>query len=691
MLINQKFQITYNTSDDNLSNDFYNIGLTNSNEYLRGVGYFTSGWLKENAIGLANFIQSNNNKMKLITSPNLDKLDLEALNGKFNQSKVNNIIKSDITDLEKSLEEETRNILGWLVYDGYIEFKFAIPTNILSGGEFHDKFGIFIDGNKNYVAFNGSQNDSSKAYKNYESISVFKSWGDETSKVLANETLTRFNRIWNGLDKNLKIYDIDDLLKQKLVNFRNSDRPYDSKNDYKKIEIPKSKNNPYIPETIKLRDYQEKAYENWQNNNFKGLLSMATGSGKTITAFSSIVKLLNIKKRLAVLVVVPYQHLLTQWSHEAKSFNIKFIECFESSAIWFPKLSSAISEFKLKSKDTLYFITTNTTYINKKFQELSKQVDELLIIVDEAHNFGSKSSIQKYLSNANYRLGLSATPQRHLDPEGTKAIKDYLGEVVFEYTLEDAINANQLTPYYYYPVLVYLTDEEEENFIELSKKISKISQFEKDGKNSLLEILLIKRAKIIAGAKNKLKVLEELIKTNNLMSSQNNLFYCASTKDEEDSIRMVDKVHKMLSKKGMIVEKFTSFDADSKDKRKNLIGNLSNNIIDGLVAIKCLDEGVDIPSVKRAFILSSSTNSKEFIQRRGRVLRKHQDKKYAEIYDFMVVPLLSNKDNESFKYHKKYLEKELVRYREFARLAINYPECEKPLIDIAARYNLLHI
>jgi superfamily II DNA or RNA helicase len=689
MLINQEFKISYNTSDHNLSNDFYNIALINSIEYLRGVGYFTSGWLKENALGLANFIK-NNNKIKLITSPNLDKLDLEALNGKFNESKINDIINSDISDLEKSLEKETRNILGWLVYDGYIEFKFAIPVNILSGGEFHDKFGIFIDENKNFIAFNGSQNDSIKAYKNYESISVFKSWGDETSKILANETLNRFNRIWNGFDKNLKIYNINELAKQKLVNFRNSDRPFKELN-INKIEISKEKLLPQVPKNIKLRDYQLKAYENWKNNNFKGLLSMATGSGKTITAFSSIVNLLSLKKRLAVLVVVPYQHLLTQWSDEAKNFNIKFIECFESSSIWFPKLSTAISEFKLESKDTLFFITTNTTYISKKFQELARQVDELLIVVDEAHNFGSKSSVQRYLDNAIYRLGLSATPQRHLDPEGTKAIKDYLGEVIFEYSLDDAIKAGQLTPYYYYPVLVCLTEEEEENFIELSKKISKISQFEKEGNRSLLEILLIQRAKIIAGAKNKLKVLEKLMKTNNLTSSQDNLFYCASTKDEEDSTKMVDKVHQMLSRKGMIVDKFTSFDADSKDKRKNLIDNLSNNIIDGLVAIKCLDEGVDIPSVRRAFILSSSTNSKEFIQRRGRVLRKHKHKDFAEIFDFMVVPLSLNKDNESFKYHKKYLENELVRYREFARLAINYPECEKPLIDIAAKYNLLHI
>lgn len=687
MLKQCDFKVTYNTSDDNISNDFYNQTFSNSIKYYRGVGYFTSGWLKENSYGLARFIKENS-EIKFITSPNLDKSDLIALSGQFNESSINKLILNNINELEKKLEEDTRNLLGWLVSDGYLEFRFAIPTKGLEGGEFHDKFGIFIDHENSYVSFNGSQNDSIKAYKNYESISVFKSWGDETSKVLAKETLDRFNKIWNGEDKNLLIYELDELSKNKLIKFKTNERPYEATPVNNKPEL--KKNYPTIPNSIILRDYQKEAYKNWVENNYRGLLCMATGSGKTITAFSSIVNLLEEQKELCVLVVVPYQHLLTQWSDEAKNFNIEFIQCFENSSKWFPILSSAISAFNLRSQKQLFIITTNSTYIGKKFQELVKQIDKLLLVVDEAHNFGSLAIRENYLDNAVYRLGLSATPQRHLDDEGTASILSYLGNIIFEYTLEDAIKAGQLTPYNYYPILVFLTNEEEEEFIELSKKISKISQFEKSSDNSLLEILLIKRAKIISGAKNKLPSLEKLLINENLLRTQDNLFYCAATKDEENEIKMVDQVYQMLSKKGMIVDKFTSFDADSKTKRKNLINNLADNIIDGLVAIKCLDEGVDIPSVKRAFILSSSTNPKEFIQRRGRVLRKFKGKDFAEIYDFMVVPsgLTSGED---LKFQKKYLENELKRYREFARLALNYPACEKPLIDLAAKYNLLHI
>lgn len=685
MLNNIDFKITYNTSDDNLSTDFYEIALCNSIKYYRGVGYFTSGWLKENAHGLAKFI-TEKNEIKFITSPNLDKLDFEVLNGEFNKEKIDKAILKDIETLEKQLEENTRNLLGWLVFDGYLEFKFAIPTNGLEGGEFHDKFGIFIDEGNNYIAFNGSQNDSIKAYKNYESISVFKSWGDDTSKILAQETFKRFNKIWNGEDKNLKIYSLDELLKEKLAKLRTTERPYNNikQNTNSNINLKEVA----IPESMILRNYQDEAFTKWEQNHYRGMLSMATGSGKTITAFSSIVKLLKAKTDLAVLVVVPYQHLLTQWSDEAKNFNIVFIECFESSAKWFPILSTEISAFNIGSKKNIFFITTNTTYNLVKFQELAKQVKDLLLIVDEAHNFGSRENVRNYLPNANYRLGLSATPQRHLDEEGTLAVKEYLGDIIFEYTLNDAIKANQLTPYKYYPVLVYLTSEEEEEFIELSKKISVISQYKSED-NTALEMLLIKRARIIAGAKNKLPTLEKLMKDKNLFKTQDNLFYCSSTK-EENGERMVEQVYQMLSSYGMLVEKFTSFDSGTKGQRQNLISNLADNTIDGLVAIKCLDEGVDVPSIKRAFILSSSTNPKEFIQRRGRVLRKFKGKEFAEIYDFMVVPK-GMSYGEEFKFQKKYLENELKRYREFAELALNYPGCEEPLKELATQYNLLHI
>lgn len=686
MLKDQKFRISYNTSDHSIVKEFNSLALSNSIEYMRGVGYFTSGWLQKNAQGLSDFIQRGC-KIKFITSPNLDKKDLDALQGNYDQNKLDRYLLDNVRDIEYNLQKETRNLLGWLVFDGLLEFKFAIPTKDLEGGEFHDKFGIFIDEESNYVAFNGSQNDSIKANFNYESISVFKSWGDETSSTLAEETLERFNKLWREEDDNLLIYSSSEVVKNKLYKLRTADRPYDEHIIH--IES-KRKKMPKIPEHIILREYQDLAYEAWQKNDFHGILSMATGSGKTITAFSSIAKLSEQTKRLAVVVVVPLQHLLEQWAEEAKLFNISFVKCFQSSQKWSPILSNEITQFQLLQQDFVFAITTNDTYTSDKFQAIIQDLDSLMLIVDEAHNFGSKKIRQKYLSNAKYRLGLSATPERHLDDEGTKAIKDYLGDIVFEYTLDEAIKSGKLTPYYYHPVLVHLTEDEQNEYIELSKKISSLAaQSSSDEDNSYMETLLIKRARIIASAENKLPVLQELIKEKKLTNTTFNLFYCAAKKDKEEdgAMRMVDKVNESLTKMGMQVKNFTSFDSSSKEERANLINNLKEEVIDGLVAIKCLDEGVDIPAVRRAFIMSSSSNPKEFIQRRGRVLRRAEGKDYAEIYDFIVVPK-EDDSSESYKFNRKYLATELTRYREFARLAINYPQCEKPLMPIIDTYNL---
>ncbi|MDD5161114.1 MAG: DEAD/DEAH box helicase family protein [Sulfuricurvum sp.] len=689
MLRNLSLNLSYNTSEHNISKDFYEPVFANSIEYKRGVGYFTSGWLRHNAKGLAHLIE-NGGKIKFITSPILDKNDIQALEGKYDRTKIDDAIIKNINEIAENLEYETRNLLGWLVEDGIIEFKFAILKNHLEGGEFHDKFGVLIDGNNHFISFNGSMNDSIKSNYNYESISVFKSWGDETSRFQANDHLQRFNRLWAEEDTNISVFSINELIKEKLLKLKTTnERPYLIAKAHKNNNM---NTKPTIPNQVVLRDYQEQAYKKWEENNFRGILSMATGSGKTITAFSSIAKLSTTTPHLAAVVIVPYQHLLEQWADEAKQFNISFLKCFESSQKWYMSLSNEITKFNFFQKDYLFIIATNSTYTTKKFQTLLKELSSFLLIVDEAHNFGATNIRQLYLENAKFRLGLSATPERHLDEEGSEALKKYLGKIIFEYTLEDAIKSGKLTPYKYFPVLVHLTENEEIEYIELSKKISAIAQYQNEENNAYLNSLLIKRARIIASAENKVEVLKRLIKEENLAYSAFNLFYCAAKIDAEEdgALRMVDKVKQVLTDLGMQVKNFTSFDAASKEERHTLIDDLKEQIIDGLVAIRCLDEGVDIPAVRRAFIMSSSSNPKEFIQRRGRVLRKSEGKKFAEIYDFIVIPKDTGSD-EYNQYNKKYFKNELIRYREFARLAMNYPECEIPLVPLIKTYSLQDI
>lgn len=694
------FKLTYDSSNDNLLKDFFEPALSVSIIYKRGVGYFTSGWLYHNARGIA-FLLNNGGKIKFITSPNIDKKDLNYLQGKYEPTIVDNLILKNIDEIELKLKEDYRNLLGWLVYDKIVEFKFAVPKPHLLNGEFHDKFGIFIDKENNIVAFNGSINDSFKGFLNYESISVFPAWKDDTCLAIANEQLKRFDILWENADPNLDIFPLSDIVEKRLIKLRESTdestRPYDL-SKYKQSK-------PYKPLWLNLRGYQKDAIKAWLGNNGKGIISMATGSGKTITALMIVNKLVHALKKIALLVVVPYKHLLEQWSSEGENFNINFIKCNSDYKNWEQKLNSKITNFLLNSECFLPIITTNATFRTKKFQDLLSKLDKFFLIVDEVHNWGSSELINKYPDRARYRLGLSATPKRHFDEEGTQAISNFFGDIVFEYSLKDAIESGNLCQYYYFPVLVNLTVNEEEEYVELTKSISSLLNVlkNKEKKENIsmllqkdihLKELFLKRSKILDTAENKINKLEEILKVENLIKSKLNLFYVASKNEIDENqkvIKYLDLVLNKLNELGMFVKKFTA--EEDRLERNYLLDQLKEGIINGLVAIRCLDEGVDIPNIERAFILASSSNPKEFVQRRGRILRKYSTKKYAYIYDFIVVPNLNNlqKNSEIFKIERYYLQRELKRFKEFASLAENKYEAEEKIMKIKEMYDLMHI
>ncbi|MFX4211994.1 DEAD/DEAH box helicase family protein [Aliarcobacter butzleri] len=683
MLKNLNLEFEYNTSDNNIVKEFYEPCLSNSIIYKRGVGFFTSGWLTENSKGLARFIE-NGGKAQYITSPIIDEKDLESLKGNFDQEKVTKTILSNIDELEKSLAVDTRNLLGWLVYDEIIEFKFAVLKNKLENGDFHTKFGVFIDSEKNIVSFIGSMNESIKGFMNYEEINVFTSWQDQTSLNNCKSKLKRFDRIWANEDPNIEVYEINSLIKNRLIELKSyGNRPYSKSNN--KIKD----NTPSIPLWLDVRDYQKDAINNWLSNGGKGILSMATGSGKTLTSLIAATMVISNSDKIVLVVIVPQNHLLEQWTSEMYKFNINPIKCNSNYPNWHKDLNSKITQFNFNEKYFLPIITTNGTYITEKFQNLIKKLDNIFLLVDEAHNFGSQEIRKFYLKeNVLYKLGLSATPQRHMDDEGTNELVNYFDKVVFEYPLKKAIEDGNLTPYYYFPIFVNLTEEEQAEFYELSEQISKQMNFKNknDESNDYLKMLLIKRAKVIESASNKLIVLKELLSEEKYKNLKNFLVYVSSNIDNETNIRNIEEVMNILKDLGFHVDKFTS--DENKQQREYIIDKLTQEIINGIVAIKCLDEGVDVPSIEHAFILASSSNPKEFIQRRGRVLRKSKGKKFAYIYDFLVVPDLSKSTNS---YDTSYLKKELERFLEFSSLAENRFEAEDKIMKLKEKFGLLHL
>ena len=700
MLTDETFLEEYRTGTDNFVNDFYKKAFGQSVEYWRAVGYFRSSSLEAFGATLQNFLY-NNGKIRLITSVELTESDSNAIEEGMSrqevcENRINIIIENDF---QENIGNGVSK-LAKLLEIGRLEIKIALPKG--GRGIYHEKVGLFFDEDENYIAFSGSANESNNAFENnYECIETFTSWRDESR---AKSKRKHFESLWSKTNKDVLVFDFSEALKRKIVQKIKDFSPiiYDDN----LIESPnvlagyQKKNIPNIPHWLHLRDYQKEAINSWLlENNGQGLWAMATGSGKTITSLAGATHLLNsLDRYVPILVVVPYMHLVEQWASEGQNFNIDFIKCNSDYENWEKSLNSVITNSLYDDKSLIPILTTTGTYKTKRFQNQIAKLKDILLIVDEAHNFGAKDIRKHYLDNTRFRLGLSATPKRHMDDEGSEAILDYFGDVIYTYDLKDAIHDGNLTPYYYYPIFVNLTTKEEEEYFELSAKISKMVAYgnEIDGPNSSLKILLLKRARIIASASNKIEALKELLVSKDLIYSKRNLFYTAAKieKDEDGyELRMVDKIVALLRDMGMQVDKFTA--DENKDQRKYLINKLSNDFIDGLVAIRCLDEGVDIPSVERAFILSSSSNPKEFIQRRGRVLRqsKNTGKKYAYIYDFIVIPNIESAhvDIATQNMERKYLEKEFIRFQEFVELAENVYEIEPKIMELKKHYNLLHI
>jgi DNA phosphorothioation system restriction enzyme len=700
MLRDQEFLEEYRTGTNNFVKEFYKKAFNESVEYWRAVGYFRSSSLEAFGSTLQKFLH-NNGKIKLITSVELTEADSNAIEEGMSKEEVceNRIVSIIDNEFQENVGDGVSK-LAYILEIGRLEIKIALPKT--GRGIYHEKVGLFFDKDGNYIAFSGSQNESNNAFENnYECIEVYTSWGNDAKRAQSKKQ--HFETLWENTNDGCLIFDFPEASKKEIIRKVKEYSPATYGADILEspdlLENYKKNNIPTLPSWLKLRDYQKEAINTWIQNDGHGIWAMATGSGKTITSLSAATHLLNKLPDgyVPLVVVVPYMHLVEQWASEGRNFNIDFIKCNSDYGNWESDINHAITNTIHDKKTLIPILTTTGTYKTERFQKQIEKLNNILLIVDEAHNFGSKDMRKHYIKNTRFRLGLSATPKRHMDDEGSQAILDYFGDVIYTYDLKDAIRDGNLTPYYYYPIFVNLTEEEENEYYELSQKISRLSAMGNDinDPNPAMKILLMKRARIISSASNKIEKLKELLIEEDLIHSKHNLFYTAAKIEKEDGyeLRMVDKMVHLLNDMGMQVDKFTA--DENKDERKYLLDKLSDNLIDGLVAIKCLDEGVDVPSIERAFILASSSNPKEFIQRRGRVLRQSQStgKKYAYIYDFIVIPNpdRSDVDKATLKMERNYLEKEFLRFQEFVEIAENAHEIEPMILELKEKYHLLHI
>lgn len=678
MLKDLNLKYVYDSTVDDIMKDLVIPLLENSTIYYRGVGYFTSGWLKLASEGLARFVE-NGGKAHYIVSPILQKEDWEAIK-LGNEALINETLKKSllesIKDLADSLRNNTLNTLAWMIADKVVEFRFAIPRNDI--GDYHDKVAMFEDNEGNIVIFHGSFNDSMKAMLNGEAVSVFKSWDSSQSDYIAIHR-KRLLDLWNGKNNQLIILKMPAVVRDQLMKLRSSARPYHL--DSKGLEVMKQKG---LKCPIELRDYQEEAVKRWLKTG-KGILEMATGTGKTITALTAALRKWEELRRLAIIITVPYIHLMDQWEVICKKFGFETIKCSGNVGSWSSEIRKKIIEFRHKVIDNLCIITVVNTASKDKFLSLINKLpkEKTLFIGDEVHTLGTTNFQNAMPNNADFRLGLSATPWRWFDEKGTRIIYDYFGEVVFEYGLGKAIKNGYLAKYLYFPITVALTEKEEKEYEELTNKLGPfLNTTENEETAERKKKLLIKRARIISNASQKTKKLISLINELKEKAYEENeeikhiLFYCPLGKHRE--------ILKIVAQSGLKAHEFVHNIASS--ERIEILKRFSDGDIQALIAIKCLDEGVDVPATETAVFLASTTNPREFIQRRGRILRLYQGKKQAYIYDFIVVPSSKTKDSIALSL----LRHEMPRFAEFSDIAVNKFDARKKLIPLLDEYGVLH-
>ena len=716
--IDLKIENEYRSLIHNVVKDFYTPLLAEACLYQRAVGFFSSSSLISMTEGIKGLLQ-NQGRIEVVASPRLTEEDLEAIeDGLKRRDDV--ILESLIRDLDAprgKFEEARLNLLSNLIASGVMKIKIALLDTGEEIGMFHEKLGLMYDDAGNVVAFSGSMNETANAFfRNYEAFDVFTSWSNDADRVASKQAA--FSAMWENREAGIRVIEVPQVAEAIIKKYRlrdgvdlaDLDIPDDSEKTEPSLggEPCLQRNVPRIPGNVQLRGYQLEAIDAWERNKYRGVYDMATGTGKTFTGLASICRLSEVLgDSLAVVIVCPYQHLVDQWVEDIVAFNIDPIIGYSSSPQkdWEKRLDNAIRDQKygVAGAEFLCFVCTNGTYSTKRVQALLDKIKKpKLLVVDEAHNFGAEYLRSLLRPDFHFRLALSATIERYGDEDGTAALFSYFGPRCIEYTLEEAIYGRGdeppcLTPYRYHPAIVYLEADELQEYSQLSRQIAK-AIVSKNGKKKLSERgkqLVLKRARLVAAAHQKLAALKREITP--YAQDDYMLVYCGATKVEVENgeiagvddyeTRQIDAVTHILGDElNMRVRQFTS--RENSAEREEIKTMFANADLQALIAIKCLDEGVNIPMIKTAFILASTTNPREYVQRRGRLLRKDKLglKRRAEIYDFITLSRPADEagflTKEETHGESRLAYNEIVRAREFAELAENRAQVTRLLDEI---------
>lgn len=648
--------------DENIAKSFLVPALKHTKLYQRSVGFFSSSVFEPILDGVV-ALARNGGKIQLIASPRLNEEDIQAITLGYEKRDaiIQNAFTRDFIAEVEGFDEIRLQVLIDLIARGTLDIRIAVTDTV---GIYHDKLGILEDFNGNVVVFYGSANSSASGYqKNYEKIRTVKSWIEADAESIADEQ-EEFRSLWDGTNPFVKVYPYKESAKANLLTV---------------LERKRSGSGAKSNAPIQLRDYQKEAITAWVNNDYHGFYVMATGTGKTWTAIFSAKELLE-KHPAMVVICAPYKHLVRQWADDVvKTFpDAKLIMVSSENPQWEQQINHEVIRKKYNPNNQIIIISTIASFKMDRFMSaLRKSKDDKLLIVDEVHRFSDRPEELK--SDFKYMLGLSATPFSGTSAQKGMELMDFFGGQVFNLPIEVALERGFLVPYYYHPIYVYATEDEEGKFRYHTQRILSCFKNNRCVNPDLLVKSLRNRLRVISMAEAKQTQIDEIV--NRISEKDHFVVYCGDGRlfdnNSGEELRHIQSVKRVLTAHGFKSSQFTA--TENMAVRMELVDAFNKGEISAMAAIRCLDEGINIPSIKSALILSSNDDYREFVQRRGRILRKYDNKAFANIYDVIVLPAHDMQG---------WAKIELRRFHEYARLALNWADLELELQSQLAMYGL---
>ncbi|MYA74740.1 MAG: DEAD/DEAH box helicase [Acidimicrobiaceae bacterium] len=718
-----EWQTTYSTDKDDLVAAFYQPCLERSTAYWRAVGYFSSKVLALISPAIERFY-AQNGAMRIVASPALSEADRAAIRNAYKKRAEGEQLQEDETviaclrryldpsRLESGEERLRLQLLSGMIRDGLLDLRIAVRSHDNGDvGLYHEKIGVFVDAHGDYVTFNGSPNETWNGWVlNAESFALHRSWGPEAGHA-HNERLL-FQQTWEEQRPGVSLFQLNDAVTSALFErFPPLDPDDVRRKGVSSFRLPKrsSEEEPDLglsyPEFLAdgLRDYQQKCVEDWFKAGCRGTFALATGTGKTVIALTAARQFAEEHARngesTLVLIVVPTKDLAGQWQRNARQFNFPTTTCNSDSPGWPDKLKIAISGLQGSEPGVWCAIVTADTMTGERWKTLSAGIDNLdgnlLVVGDEMHSLGTQRRLRCLPGRDRPtvgKVGLSATPRRHNDEHGTEELLDYFGEVLASIDIAEAIRLGALTPYTYNPVIAHLSGDEQEMFESLSREIGKAWQSSAGDDEKFYRIAgryLSERTKLLSHAEEKTQKGLELVKAGRANNYQ--ILYTGEGAHPLTGVVQINHFVAEFRKAGMSANKYDY--QTSPDQRQMNLDMFRGGELDVLVAMKCLDEGIDIPEARRGVILASTQNPRQFVQRRGRLLRTALGKKSAELVDVLCLPTRPlDRASEAYISERNLVSRELTRALELAEAATNGKYAPPvALTEIIAAYDLFEL